>query len=97
MWQVLPMSWRRDRVAACLQLLQRSLTVLCFADRLEDSQETLEDGCKKIDGIVDSFEDVGLRDRSMVWNTDLVEVRALTAHSPERACGSHPPRGHSRS
>ena len=38
-------------------------------------QETLEEGCKKIDEIVESFGDVGLRDRSMVWNTDLVEVR----------------------
>ena len=37
-------------------------------------QETLEEGCKKIDDIVESFDDVGLRDRSMVWNTDLVEV-----------------------
>jgi len=39
-------------------------------------QETLEEGCKKIDDIVESFDDVGLRDRSMVWNTDLVEVEA---------------------
>ena len=39
-------------------------------------QETLEEGCKKIDDIVESFDDVGLRDRSMVWNTDLVEVGA---------------------
>lgn len=38
-------------------------------------QETLEEGCEKIDGIVESFSNVGLRDRSMVWNTDLVEVR----------------------
>ncbi len=41
-------------------------------------QETLEEGCKKIDDIVESFGDVGLKDRSMVWNTDLVEVRAGT-------------------
>ena len=29
-----------------------------------------------MDEIVESFNDVGLKDRSMVWNTDLVEVRA---------------------
>lgn len=37
-------------------------------------QETLEEGCKKIDDIVQSLDNVGLKDRSMVWNTDLVEV-----------------------
>ena len=29
-----------------------------------------------MDEIVESFNDVGLKDRSMVWNTDLVEVHA---------------------
>ena len=28
-----------------------------------------------MDGIVESLNDVGLKDRSMIWNTDLVEVR----------------------
>lgn len=45
-------------------------------------QETLEEGCKKIDDIVESLEDVGLQDRSMVWNTDLVEVSAASCPSP---------------
>ena len=45
-------------------------------------QETLEEGCKKIDDIVESFDDVGLRDRSMVWNTDLVEVMSQTQPLP---------------
>jgi succinate dehydrogenase (ubiquinone) flavoprotein subunit len=39
-----------------------------------DPQESLEEGCSKIDDIVESLKDVGLKDRSMVWNTDLVEV-----------------------
>ena len=30
-----------------------------------------------MDDIVESLNDVGLKDRSMVWNTDLVEVRRL--------------------
>lgn len=40
------------------------------------AQESLAEGCTKVDEIVESFGDVGLQDRSMVWNTDLVEVRA---------------------
>ena len=49
-------------------------------------QETLEEGCKKIDDIVESFDNVGLRDRSMVWNTDLVEVMSQPQPLP---CISH--------
>lgn len=37
-------------------------------------QESLEEGCKNVDGILASFGDVALKDRTMVWNTDLVEV-----------------------
>ena len=56
------------------------------------TQETLENGCKEIDECVASFEDVGIQDRSMVWNTDLVETlelenlltnAAVTMHSAE--------------
>jgi succinate dehydrogenase (ubiquinone) flavoprotein subunit len=57
------------------------------------TQETLEAGCKKIDDIVASQADVGLTDRSMVWNTDLMEAlelenllinSAITMHSAEQ-------------
>lgn len=56
------------------------------------TQETLENGCKEIDECVASFEDVGIQDRSMVWNTDLCETlelenlltnAAVTMHSAE--------------
>ena len=56
------------------------------------TQETLENGCKDIDDCVASFEDVGIQDRSMVWNTDLCETlelenllcnAAVTMHSAE--------------
>lgn len=56
-------------------------------------QETLEEGCTKIDEIVGNFGDVGLADRSMVWNTDLIEAlelenllinSAITMHSAEQ-------------
>lgn len=53
----------------------------------------MEEGCKKIDDIVSSFADIGLKDRSMVWNTDLMEAMelenlltnsAITMHSAEQ-------------
>jgi succinate dehydrogenase (ubiquinone) flavoprotein subunit len=56
-------------------------------------QETLEEGCKSIDGVVDSLKDLKLKDRFLVWNTDLVEAMELenllinasiTMHSAEQ-------------
>lgn len=56
-------------------------------------QETLEEGCKILDSVVDAKADLGLKDRSTVWNTDLVEAMELenllinastTIHSAEK-------------
>jgi len=57
------------------------------------TQSTLEEGCAKIDACVASLGDVKVTDRSLVWNTDLVETleldnlltnAAVTMHSAER-------------
>lgn len=54
--------------------------------------ETLEEGTKLIDEIVDSFKHVKLNDRSLIWNTDLTETielenllinASITMHSAE--------------
>ena len=34
-------------------------------------------GLAKVDAAVDAFEDVGVSDRSLIWNTDLVETLEL--------------------
>ena len=56
------------------------------------TQETLAHGVKRIDEVVASFADVGIKDRTLVWNTDLVEAlelgnllanAAVTMHSAE--------------
>ena len=56
------------------------------------TQETLAHGVKRIDEVVASFADVGVKDRTLVWNTDLVEAlelgnllanAAVTMHSAE--------------
>ena len=56
------------------------------------TQETLEEGNKLIDECVESYKDIKLTDRGMVWNTDLVEAlelenllinAAVTMHSAE--------------
>ncbi|QBB70384.1 succinate dehydrogenase flavoprotein subunit [Pseudolysobacter antarcticus] len=39
--------------------------------------ETLKEGCKKISAAYDSFADVGVSDRSLVWNSDLIETLEL--------------------
>ncbi len=39
--------------------------------------ETLKEGCQKISAAYDSFADVGVSDRSLVWNSDLIETLEL--------------------
>ncbi|SJX61253.1 probable SDH1-succinate dehydrogenase (ubiquinone) flavoprotein precursor, mitochondrial [Sporisorium reilianum f. sp. reilianum] len=41
------------------------------------TQETLDAGCEKIDKVYDSFADVSIQDRSMIWNSDCVETLEL--------------------
>ncbi|EFH62430.1 succinate dehydrogenase 1-2 [Arabidopsis lyrata subsp. lyrata] len=41
------------------------------------TQETLEEGCDLIDKTWDSFGDVKVTDRSMIWNSDLIETMEL--------------------
>ena len=38
---------------------------------------TLREGCQKLEKTFRSFADVGIKDRSLVWNTDLVETLEL--------------------
>ncbi|PXV60830.1 succinate dehydrogenase subunit A [Dyella jiangningensis] len=39
--------------------------------------ESLKEGCEKITKVRDSFKDVGVSDRSLVWNSDLIETLEL--------------------
>ncbi|TAL72474.1 MAG: succinate dehydrogenase flavoprotein subunit [Rhodanobacter sp.] len=49
--------------------------------------ETLKEGCGKIDEVYDSFKQVKITDRSLVWNTDLIETFEL-ANLLEQAVGT---------
>ncbi|HEX7369438.1 MAG TPA: succinate dehydrogenase flavoprotein subunit [Rhodanobacteraceae bacterium] len=40
--------------------------------------ETLKEGCKKIDEVYAGFEDIRVTDRSLIWNSDLVETFELS-------------------
>ncbi len=39
--------------------------------------ESLAEGCEKMDEVFASFSDVGIKDRSLVWNSDLIETLEL--------------------
>ncbi|KAK0197179.1 FAD binding domain-containing protein [Armillaria mellea] len=41
------------------------------------TQESLDEGVKKVSEIYKSFSQVGIKDRSMIWNSDLVETLEL--------------------
>ncbi|KAL8250858.1 hypothetical protein R6Q59_034551 [Mikania micrantha] len=56
------------------------------------TQETLEEGCNLIDKAWESYHDVKLKDRSLIWNSDLLETielenllinACITMHSAE--------------
>jgi len=54
--------------------LQRTMQNHAAVFRVQDK---LAEGCVKIDEVCKSMADVGITDRSMVWNTDLVETLEL--------------------
>src|SRR5205814_2210288 len=41
------------------------------------TQESLDEGVRKIRGVDQMYDDVGTKDRSMIWNSDLVETLEL--------------------
>ena len=41
------------------------------------TQEILSEGCEKIDAVLASMEDIQVSDRSLIWNSDLVETLEL--------------------
>ena len=41
------------------------------------TEETLQEGCKRMNEVVKEIREVGITDRSMIWNTDLVETLEL--------------------
>ncbi len=54
--------------------LQKTMQNYCAVFR---TGEILEEGIQKIQEVIDSFKDVGISDRSLIWNTDLIEVLEL--------------------
>ncbi len=46
-------------------------------------QETLEEGIQQMTQVYDSMQDIRLQDRSLVWNTDLVEALELQNMLPQ--------------
>ncbi len=40
-------------------------------------QELLEEGCTKIDKVCEQYKDIGISDRGLIWNSDLIEALEL--------------------
>ncbi len=54
--------------------MQRVMQNNCAVFR---TAEVLQEGVKKIDGVAGSFAELGITDRSMIWNSDLAEALEL--------------------
>ena len=46
------------------------------------SKETLAEGCKKMKAVSSGLEDLSVKDRSLIWNSDLMETLELTKLMP---------------
>ena len=46
------------------------------------SKKTLTEGCKKMEIVASGLEDLSIKDRSMIWNSDLMETLELTNLMP---------------
>lgn len=53
------------------------------------TQETLAEGVERVDGVVNNFKDVKVTDRSLIWNTDLIEAMELQNLLSNAACTMH--------
>lgn len=53
------------------------------------TQESLAEGCRKMDEIVKEIDDIRVDDKSMIWNTDLVETLELQNLLANAACTIH--------
>ncbi len=78
------------KTAELRKSLQKSMQTNAAVFR---TQETLAEGCVEVDKWVDAFGDVNVKDKSLVWNTDLIETlelenllisAAITMHSAEQ-------------
>jgi succinate dehydrogenase flavoprotein subunit len=64
-----------DTATADLRLrMQRTMQDHCAVFR---TGEVLEEGRQKINGVYGAMDDIGVTDRSLIWNTDLVETLEL--------------------
>ena len=64
-----------DRKAGAIRLdMQRTMQTNAAVFRTD---ELMQAGLKKIHEVADSMADVGLNDRSLIWNSDLVEALEL--------------------
>jgi succinate dehydrogenase / fumarate reductase flavoprotein subunit len=62
------------KVAEIRLHMQRVMQSNCAVFR---NAEVLQEGVGKIDGVAHSFADLGIADRSMIWNSDLAEALEL--------------------
>ena len=54
--------------------MQKTMQMHAAVFRTGDS---MTEGVKKLKGVIKSFEDVSVSDRSLIWNTDLIETLEL--------------------
>src|SRR3546814_6079594 len=67
--------WSSDVCSSDLRLdMQKTMQAHAAVFR---TQKLMDEGIEHLNKVIDSFEDVAVSDRSMIWNSDLVETLEL--------------------
>ncbi len=74
------------RTAELRAKMQRTMQADCGVFRTE---EMLKEGMAKIDQVAAGVADVGIKDRSLIWNTDLIETLELDNMIPQAVVTMH--------
>ena len=54
--------------------MQKAMQENCAVFRTGD---VLEEGCQRMQKVVNAMDDIGIADRSMIWNSDLIETLGI--------------------
>src|SRR3546814_16774278 len=69
-----PYTTRFRSTAKVLRDMQKTMQAHAAVFR---TQKLMDEGIEHLNKVIDSFEDVAVSDRSMIWNSDLVETLEL--------------------
>ena len=76
------MAYRKATLPDTAELRQKMQIVMQEDAAVFRSKQTLAEGCKKMEDVAMGLNDLSVADRSLIWNSDLLETLELTNLMP---------------